>query len=306
MTPEQFKANWNPEAPYAGNTKETALQTSRENALENNLFISTYGHRNLKNLMTFDVDHGPGSDWDVLTAVYDDLVLPEPNYITVNPSDNCQFGYFIEGTVGTPAGHEWWKNIRKDFSDKVEADPGYGGHRMRNPLSPVQRTKWLSPHIYTMAELGAFTKAQRPEWYVKKNPLPEVGRANILFNSLSSFAYHYSVWTDPNFSTRLLLEAHRLNSEYPQPLPEAEIRSTVRSVETWVLQRFSKEDFSAIQSSRGKKSGVVRTAKKEKNNEELLAYVAAGFSNREISESIGKSLDATRKAVQRAKKEAGK
>jgi hypothetical protein len=298
MTPEKFRELWNPARPLAGDTKGASYRTSREDALDNHLFIQTHPKR-AKKLIVLDYDgEGERMDWLVKEQAYDLQLIPEPNYITINPSGGCHVGYFIEQSVGTDKGISWFNDVFEGLKDVSGSDPNYTGDKTRNPTSPTQVTEWGTAHIYTLKELAAFTKPKSASWYEKKNKL-DVGnsRTLALFDSLS--AWSYREWRKPNFETRIILEAHRINSEFDKPLPVSSLLTTVRSIEGFIKNNFSEAQFSKIQSNRANRRWK---GQGQKTNEEILAYLEAGFSVREISESMGKSLDATRKAVQRAKK----
>jgi hypothetical protein len=119
---------------------------------------------------------------------------------------------------------------------------------------------------------------------------------------LSAWAYRECL--KEHYETRILVEAQRINMEFAEELPLSHIVSIVRSIEKFTNLHFSEEEFSKIQKARGKKSGAARAEKAKPKNQMLLDMDAAGLTLAEIAEQIGKSKDATRQALKRAKQKA--
>jgi hypothetical protein len=225
-----------------------------------------------------------------------------PNWITTNPfTGNAQAGWFLSGSVGSERGKAWFDAIYESLKVAAHSDAGYQNAKMRNPIHPNQMTQWLHSGTYTLKELAAMTPPMSAHFYTKKegSMLPEVGRNNILFNKLSAWAYRE--WRKDGFEVRILVEAERINQEFPEQLSLSEIVAIVASVERFIKKHFTEAKFSAIQSRRSKARWNGQGAA---TNEMLLNMVEAGLSIKEIAEQLEKSYDATKKAVQRAKKAA--
>jgi hypothetical protein len=297
MTEEMFKEMWQPRRPLAGDEKGVAYPMSREKALSH-LFIQTHSQRS-KNVMVADVDLSFDSSW-VIMGLVEDGKIPMPNWITTNPfTGNAQAGWFLTGTVGSEKGKAWFDAVYEDFKLKAQSDPGYQNAKMRNPIHPNQMTEWLYGGTYTLKELASFTDPMPKHWYTKRADamLPEVGRNNILFNKLSAWAYRE--WRKEAFEVRILVEAERLNQEFPEQLPLSEIVAIVSSVERFIKKHFTEEAFSKIQRRRiAKRWGNT----KQDNIDKMLAYLDAGFKLKEIAAAEDKSYNAVKLAMQTAKK----
>jgi hypothetical protein len=295
MTPQQFKEKWNCRHPFAGDTKGASFPMTREEALTKR-FIQSQGQ---KNMVSIDLDLEQ-ADWYLKELIFDKEVLPEPNFITTNPeTSHCQAVWFITEGVSTPKGIAYLNFIQKEFTEIIGSDEGFNHSKIRNPTHPAQVTEWGTSKIYTLKELQGFLDPKPAHWYKKKpgKETAHLGRHCQLFDELSSWSY--IEWRKPNFETRILMEAQRINSEFSSPLPPSHLHATIKSIVKFIRLHFTEEKFSAIQRIRANKRWKGQGAR---TNEKLLAYVEAGFTVKEISEAEGKSYEAMKKAVQRAKK----
>lgn len=302
MTPETFREIYRPARPYAGDTKQEAKRMSKEDALEK-LFIQNHAKK-ARNLIVIDIDKGYDSIWDTKGVIFDNEELPEYSWITTNSQNgNSQVVYAIQESVGTDKGINFLEFIQKSFTQTLEGDPGYQNLKMRNPLHSNQITEWGEGKLYTLGELHKFTQPLPEQYYSKKNRLPEVGRHNILFNKLSSWAYKYKNWTSEDFDTRIMLEANRINNEFEEKLPFRDLQSTAYSIQRFIAAKFSVEKFRDRQRYLNLKSQVVRGMSADQKAEEIVAMLEVGFSYKEVQETMGyKNPEATRQAIKRAKK----
>lgn len=300
MTPERFREIYRPARPYAGDTKEQAIRMSKEQALEK-LFIQNHAKK-ARNLIVIDIDKGYDSIWDTKGVIFDDEALPEYTYLTTNSqTGNSQAVWAIQESVGTDRGIDFLEFIQKSFTKTLGGDPGYQNLKSRNPLHSNQITEWGEGKLYSMGDLHKFTQPLPERYYTKKNKLPEVGRHNILFNKLS--AVSYTLWRQPDFDTRIMLEAHRINNEFEEKLPFKDLQSTAYSIQRFIAANFTEEKFREIQRRRNQKSIASRKRTALQKAEEIVAMLDTGFTTQEIQETMGiKTIEATWKAIQRAKK----
>ena len=117
-----------------------------------------------------------------------------------------------------------------------------------------------------------------PTW---NDPLPKansgVGRNVDIFDRTRTWAYRAikRYWTDGIEVWEEIVHAHttaanlNLEKEHRDPLPEKEIHHLSRSIAHWVWTRFTPEQFSTIQSARGKKSGPARSKQTQEKLEVL-------------------------------------
>lgn len=295
MTAEDFERLWNPSRPLAGNEKGAAYRTSREDALTKK-FIQTHPQR-AKRLLVLDYD-GFGSDWEVLSQVYDDELLPEPNYMTLNPTTGgVHVGYFLTSSVGSPAGLSYFNNTFEGLKDVSGSDLSFVGSKTRNPLHPDQATTWMRGETYELAELYKFVKPKPAGWYKPRNPVEENGsRHQALFNKLRAWAYRE--WHKDSYEVRLMLEAQRLNAEFDTPMGLSEVVNTMNAVERWIAPRFSWAEFCAIQSRRANKRWG---GQGDATIEAILNLIDAGLKAKDVAEIRGITIDAAYKAIERAR-----
>jgi hypothetical protein len=301
LTPEMWEAMWNPTRPTAGDDKGASYRTDRLTALTKK-FIQTHPAKARKMLvLDFDGDNCDEIMWLIRELVYDLGILPEPNWITLTPSGGAHAGFFIESSVGTEKGIAYFMSVFNDLKDISGSDLNYTGMKTRNPL--LHQTEWLRAEPYTLRELASFTKKKPANWYKPKNKIETHGSRHLeLFEQLR--AWSYIEWRKPMFETRILVEAQRINMEFSEELPLSHIVSIANSIERFISKHFTEEKYREIKSQKGKKSGAVRAAKAVPKNKMLLDMDAAGLSVAEIAEQVGKSYEATAKAIQRAKKKA--
>jgi hypothetical protein len=302
FSPELFVANYNPPYPLAGDTKGAAYSMTPEEALKHQFIQSNA--KGSPNLLVVDIDDCESTLW-LKHLVYDKELIPEPNWTTTNPHKGSSHAvWVIDGGAGTTKGRDFMEDMRVGLTDLAGGDPDYIGlkGKMRNPLHSGQVTEWGTDHIYTLKEIKTFlTKAQPKGRPKAKRPTNTVGSRHLeLFDQLRQWAYYE--WKNPNFQTRIMLEAMRINSEFSTPLHSSSLVTVTRSIEGFIKREFSLEKWKKIQSYRGKKSGEVRGIPAAEKRAAILAHLEAGFSVREIQEALGiKSLDAARQAVHRAK-----
>ena len=118
-------------------------------------------------------------------------------------------------------------------------------------------------------------------------------------------AWSYIEWRKPMFETRILVEAQRINMGFAEELPLSHIASIASSIERFIAKHFSEEEYSRIQSWKGKRGAAKRwDGQGPRTDAEILDYLAAGFSVKEIAEARGKSVGSTYQAIRKAKKAA--
>jgi hypothetical protein len=90
-----------------------------------------------------------------------------------------------------------------------------------------------------------------------------LGRNVTLFDGLRAWSYRALIKTAPkNFEEwqQIVFRQAELLNSFSCPLPTSEIRATARSVAKWTFKNISVEKFSAIQSNRGKLTGLKTSA----------------------------------------------
>jgi len=209
--------------------------------------------------LTYDIDRP-----DAYFAAYDGN-LPEPTFIAANPANGHAHIAFRLKTpiVISPAGRKepicYGADIDRGLRRRLDADRGYNGLLIKNPLHPHWKTTWGRVEPYELDELNdwLFPHDKRPEPSIQVTG--GLGRNCILFDELRTFSYpevrSFKKRGDSQagFHQRLLDVALRLNSEFVAPMHPKEVAGIAKSVSKWTWKHFSAAEFSAIQTKRIKK-----------------------------------------------------
>lgn len=313
----EFIDLYKPRRPMATNSFEHGLYPrSRSKALA--MRYTEAAPQNYKNLFVLDFD-SPTAAWDIKSAVWDDGVIPEPNFVTVNPaSEHAHAGWFIEGFLHTEKAKAYGNHIFRGLRAVSGSDEAYNGRLMRNPLHANQWTSWGTDHLYSLAELDAFaSKARLAPTRNDDDLLADFdtlggGRNDTTFNLLRTWAYplrkeyaDYDAW-----ETAVLTharETHDYLYHSSEQLTERELTTIARSVAKWVWAKLPPKSvqvarFSEIQGERSAQAAHVRNA--QSRHEAALACIESGMTAREVGENFGLSKDAAKKLIRRARQSA--
>jgi hypothetical protein len=304
MTTNDFHQLWKPVRPLATNNwEEGQFRMSRENAVTKRFIETT--PKNYRNLMVLDVDEEQ-SEWFVKGLIEEEGLIPQPNYITINPSsEHAQIGYFIDGHIGTPKGIQFFNDVFESLKFNSKTDLAYGGRSMRNPLHDWQKTEWGTDHLYTLKELKEYCKKVRTP--SQKAQEATGGRNTDTFNSLRSFGYkafkHAS--KDKPLESIIWERALELNFSLKDTnelqLSMTELRSISNSVTKWIEKHFDEKAFSKKQAYRVGFRWDKNMEEREERNKNILSMIEAGFTVKEIAENMSMNYEATKTAVRRLK-----
>lgn len=233
----------------------------------------------LQSLIVADVDM-PGTFWE-----YEARGLPIPSWRIANLfTDHYHAVWALQAPVVlTDAARRPPINllarIEAGLRRGLQADPGYGGRIMRNPLTEEgTATTWgindeaSADHCpaYTLKELAAALDAAGflPKT-AEKQALREstVGRNVALFDCTRQWAYRAikRYWDGPfdEWNETVLAYAHTRNhgiiaDQWGTPLPQTEVKHLSRSIAKWVYRRFTPEQFTERQRQRGRRKGLAK------------------------------------------------
>jgi hypothetical protein len=257
--------------------------------------------------MVFDLD------WEGTYAWYDANLAP-PHWTAVNPENgHCHHAYGLvapvcRSDVAHIAPLRYLAAIEHTYAVLMRADLGYSGLLTKNPLHPHWRTLyWGVDSLYSLAELAD---------HVTLLPLPRkrqethgTGRNVALFDGLRHWSYRAirNYWSPGGFDAWLQIvrdRSGRINQQFPEPLPESEVKSTARSVGKWTWRNITPSGFQALierthtpelQAERGRKatnqaaagiaSGQARTPEAQaergrKAKNQAAAGIASGEARR--------------------------
>lgn len=194
----------------------------------------------------------------------EDALLPAFNIVVVNPANgHAHAAYVLDVPVGR---HDVARlkplkllaAVERGLTLRLGGDRGYAGLLAKNPLHAQWTIEWRQDDPYSLEVLAG--------WLTQEDMRPDpprtsfgLGRNVAVFDELRAFAYREvmafkrsgrsaEAWRRRPFDV-----AWKMNGQFTDPLGHAEVRSIAKSVAQWTWKKFSKADFSAIQSGRAMK-----------------------------------------------------
>jgi hypothetical protein len=245
--------------------KEKALN-KKYIGYNNNYFINGF---------VFDIDQPKGA------MAWDDNGLPKPNIIIQNTANgHAHLVYALKAPVcktdnARTKPLKLASLIQCGFTERLKADRAYADVLMKNPVNEAHwRTTWGNIEAYDLNYLSEFIPDNIQEQ--KRLPAYGIGRNVNLFEDLRHYAYRSVLkfkeqGTYEKWERELILKSEGLNlfCNGSNPLSYNEVKATARSVAKWTWKNFTKEAFSFIQSSRGKKNAG-KSKKMTKKRQQLL------------------------------------
>ena len=242
--------------------------------------------------ISFDVDHNDGA------TAFHRLNAPPPTLSIENPDNgHAHLLYALQAPVPrTDAARIkpmlYLAACQEGLRRKLEADPGYSGHLVKNPL----HDRWHTQSYAGTYELGDFAEwfdIPKPADMKKRVRDPDyagLGRNCELYERLRVESYRMvrKFWLPggfEHFKEALHLRADDLNVEcFADPLPLSEVKGLAASIARWVWKHFNPADFRAIQAKRGARKGAAaRTALLPV----VLRLIGEGKSQREVAALVG-------------------
>lgn len=239
--------------------------------------------------LTFDVDTSTAAfDW------YDQHV-PAPSIVCQNPDNgHAHLLYALSAPVcRTSAARikplQYAEMIEHSLRTALQADKGYSGNLVKNPLCGYWRVTEWQHAPYSLDELADSLVMVPRTRRAANDDIAGLGRNCETFERLRTHAYKAvrEFWGpegEARFHSHLLDVAETINGTFPVPMTPAEVRGIARSVGRWVWARFDRNAFRAIQSRRGAMKGAKRKAELLPR---VIAMRSAGHSPRVIGETLG-------------------
>ncbi len=202
----------------------------------------------LTKMIVLDCDY-EDADRKVQSLVYDDGVLPEPNWITVNPeSQHAHVGYYLGEpvTMTAVAKHKpiaYAAVIDASLRAVAGGDPAYTGFITRNPLHGSATTIWGRSEPYSLGELRESLGDRLLDRVPSRLLLQGVGRHVTLFEHLRLWAYEEKRSgrhsTFESFRKTVYDHADVISIMFvTDPLPVADVRSCAKSVSNWTWRKY--------------------------------------------------------------------
>jgi hypothetical protein len=245
-----------PKRPYCTDDPRSGLQIrSRKSALSYKHI--QYNGPNAISWFPFDIDRP-----DARFAA-EDANLPPPTVFVGNPDNgHGHLAYLLGAPVFASNAARigplrYAAAVERGLRRRLGADPHYNGLIAKNPLHPDWCTEWLTAEPYDLPTLESWLFERDMRFEHRRRAQFGLGRNCNLFDSLRKIAYREVLRfkKDGNragFAERMENLASHLNHEFQVPLGFSEVRSIARSVTKWTWHRFSVDDFSKIQSWRGR------------------------------------------------------
>ena len=156
------------------------------------------------------------------------------------------------GEGARPRPLETLGRVSEWLREALQADTGYAGVLVANPISADYETAWLRVAAYPLAEL---TECIPRGWRRPAKPTTDAGRNCYIFHAALSWVSRPANWyIDVD---AIVAYARVLNGEFPYGLPDREVLGIARSVARIHARHMASgqaERFAAIQASRGRKN----------------------------------------------------
>lgn len=274
-------------------------------------FIATNTKR-FTNMLVLDVDDADAESL-IKSLAWDEEVLPEPNWMTVNPaSGHAHIGYWLTDPVRTDdlgrlKPMQYAAAVHEGLRQVVPGDPGYTGRITRSPFA--HPTVFMRDEQYELKELAS--KITVPSRLPKKARQQGLGRNCTLFDDLRTWAY--GAWRNfdvyEQFRTAVSMMAETLAIQFMgDPLPPSEVRAIARSVASWVWRNFDSQTFSKIQTARITKRweqdmhSIDIRKKAAERRQAVLTLQDEGLTYNEIAERLGMTFNQVRSQIQYARR----
>ena len=192
-----------------------------------------------RSYLSFDLDK-PGAAF-----AYERVGLPPPTITTINPENaHCHMLYRLRTPVAyhdeaRSQPQDYFEAIQKEMERRLGADTAYNHTLTKNPLHPRWRVITTPMAVYDLSDFCEYFDLPYLLPKVDTNDKPFLGRNDRLFRTLSRWAYgmvNQSVNVDQWYGVVRDM-ADVINATFSEPLGEAEVKATARSVAKYVWKK---------------------------------------------------------------------
>lgn len=292
---EIFEENL-PYKPYCSDTKDFLQVRPRKIASKKNYI--QYNEPTKVRWLAYDCDYAGALEF------IGDNHLPVPNLAAINKKDGrSHLFYGLEAPVcttqnGRDKPKQLLRALNYALNDSLKADDGYSQFISKNPL---RNELWdvfeINKNLYSLNELHEYFNLPSKTPYKAK--IIGVGRNVTLFENARRWAYRqvlgYRVTGNrKGFFAAVLEHCESFNTEnFPTPLAHVEVKATAKSISKWTWEkytaRWTDEEFSQVQSRRGKQSGKARIEKTLEDRVMANLYSMMGIKQNRICEILDAS-----------------
>jgi len=264
-----------PQRPYCTDDLNELIIRAKKDAIKRR-YIQQNDIMNLS-WFVYDVDRPTAHfDWYELNA-------PAPNITAMNTENgHAHLFYGLEIPVHKqPEAHaaplRYAAAIDVALTNKLKADPAYGGLICKNPLNNFWNVQLWESVPYELSWLADYLDLQPYEDRRKYIPPVGLGRNCTLFDLTRHWAYRQirkqeNFFNEEFFIYEIIQYAQMKNSEFPVPLPYSEVKATGKSIARWTWRNMSPRGFKLWGDNRRKKSIIVRASKADERAEKIRAF----------------------------------
>lgn len=257
--------------------------------------------------LVLDIDHDDALDRAFAPG------LPMPSWVAQSPSGKAHAGYLLASPFSTtdPSQAKALRlaaRVEEGLRRQLDADPGYSGLLMKNPLHEAWDTKWGSDALHTLGRMAEDLGTSLPAGLGRKGydeGYAGLGRNCLLFEKTRVWAYSAvrRYWEDGQEGFLQAVHDHVtvLNAGLATPLPAVEAKALAVGITRWTWARMTPQGFQAVQKKRSTKGNQVKTARAQEREAAVLRLRAEGHRWQAIADTLGMSLRAAQSIGLRAK-----
>ena len=243
--------------------------------------------------LCFDVDRPSAAmDWEARN-------MPPPNLTVMNPANgHAHLIYLLTAPVPVSAVArikpiQFMAAVQEGLRRGLEADRGYTGLIVKNPVHPHWKTAEWEQQPYELCALAEWVTLPTPAEMRKRVKTPDyagLGRNCTVFEIVRVQSYRIvrDYWRPGGQQAfeRAVLNAvlwsnHR---DIGNPLDQKECRTIAKSISRWTWQHFTPRQFREVQARRGRRKGSV---KRDQLLPVLLDLAQQGRTQQEIAKALG-------------------
>lgn len=175
---------------------------------------------------------------------YDDVALPPPTIITVNPvNTHCHYLYQLKTPVAYHPNsrvkpQQMFEGIQDAMTRCLDADSAFTHTLTKNPLHPKWRVL-THPVAYDLADFLEYKGLER---LPAAPPLSDdlnafvAGRNDRLFHTLRLWGYRavHHCHDETRWHQTMQEKAAEINASFPSPLPYKEVHDTAKASAKWI------------------------------------------------------------------------
>lgn len=249
-------------------------------------------------------------DRDGAWGAHDEAGLPAPTWTAINPSNgHGHLGYSIKRPVmvehynGSRQAARYAIDVQRAMTRRLGADVAYSGFMTKNPLHRC----WAvlqNGRQYSLGDLGAWLGDDLP--LVRHRRLSEpaigIGRNFDTFDTVRQWAYsaireQWEVGDESAWEQACVGAAiEHTTGRHEPPLHAAECGWIGRSIARWTWTRFTRAQFSRVQSARRRGGKAVRERRSERDRQ-IMALVETGETHAAVAAALGVSTKTVQRAV---------